>query len=126
MTDNEIIKALECCGELFPNPCSQCPYLNTTPCVQLKRDVLDLINRQKAEIEKYKAEHHSFCVRVGKLSKIEMMVFERHNELKAEAIKEFAEMLKDYHKNYEGFCFVDDDDIDNLVAEMTEGRENDN
>ena len=38
-------------------------------------------------------------------------------------VKEFAENLKDYHKNYEGFCVVDDDDIDNLVAEMTEGRE---
>lgn len=33
-------------------------------------------------------------------------------------VKEFAENLKDYHKNYEGFCVVDDDDIDNLVAEL--------
>jgi hypothetical protein len=39
-------------------------------------------------------------------------------------VKEFEEKLKYYHKNYEGYCVVDDDDIDDLVEEMTEGREN--
>lgn len=47
-------------------------------------------------------------------------------QIKSEAIKEFAERLKDMPSvmncEYEWLH----NDIDNLVAEMTEGRENDN
>ena len=50
MTDNEIIKALECC---INDVCEDCPlYGENGNCVQnTKRNALDLINRQKAEIE---------------------------------------------------------------------------
>ena len=53
MTDNEIIKALECLtGEMIP--CKDCPYsANYThfDCQrQVAKDTLDLINRQKAKI----------------------------------------------------------------------------
>ena len=56
MTDNEIIKALDwhLNGE---NHCDECPLVtiknSTTYCVdKLLKSALDLINRQKAEIEK--------------------------------------------------------------------------
>lgn len=53
MTDEEIVKALEHCVK---NDCRQCPYMaKKVDCVSLKRsenDVLNLINRQKAEIER--------------------------------------------------------------------------
>lgn len=56
MTDNEIIKALECCLTNHINNCANCPngsypssYLQCR--YKLNNDVLDLINRQKAEIE---------------------------------------------------------------------------
>ncbi len=50
MTDNEIIKALECChkGVL----CGNCPMYGTRDCMlKLYKNSLDLINRQKAEIK---------------------------------------------------------------------------
>ena len=48
MTDNEIIKGLECCG-IRDTKCISCPYYEKTYCVDV--DALDLINRQKAEID---------------------------------------------------------------------------
>ena len=56
MTDEQIIKALECCSK-YPEElsCSECP-LNSrgADCLdfELGKFVLDLINRQKAEIER--------------------------------------------------------------------------
>ena len=53
MTDKEIIKALECCGE--ENKCQQCPYYNkgNFKCLNYKffKDLLYLINRQQARIK---------------------------------------------------------------------------
>ena len=56
MTDNEIIKALECCNVCsFPEYCGECPYVECTTkkgCVdEMLTDALDLINRQQSEIE---------------------------------------------------------------------------
>ena len=54
MTDNEIIKALECCGNIVDLTCKGCVYhetYNASCVVRLMRDALDLINRQKAEIK---------------------------------------------------------------------------
>ena len=51
MTDNEIIKALECC--CIALNCEECPCRgNNGTCTGVADfEVLDLINRQKAEIE---------------------------------------------------------------------------
>lgn len=54
MTNKEIIKALECHTS---QRCADCPYDKglLEPCIgQVMKDALDLINRQKAEIEKYR------------------------------------------------------------------------
>lgn len=52
MTDNEIIKALECCSGL--DGCKECPAkeYNLECSDVLKFNALKLINRQKAEIER--------------------------------------------------------------------------
>ena len=56
MTDEQIIKALECCQQ--EDMCPQCPY--DFACYDdkyksiLGKDALDLINRQKAEVERLK------------------------------------------------------------------------
>jgi hypothetical protein len=58
MTDNEIIKALECCcgGDGGKN-CYCCPLYEVSPCTNaLSKYALDLINRQKAEIERLQKE----------------------------------------------------------------------
>ena len=92
MTDKEILKALECCstGETYAD-CEKngCPlYLGITMgCKyidkenQLYSDALDLINRQKAEIEKLKGS--TIVSNIMESQRIK-------REAKAEAYKEFA------------------------------------
>ena len=61
MNDNDIIKALECCLFAYGKKCEECPYEKHKPFLSstqfctysLKKDILDLINRQKAEIKKH-------------------------------------------------------------------------
>ena len=120
-TDDEVIKALECCEE-HKKDCSVCPswldcMSNDMPFLAA---ALALINRQKAEIERLRKYYFTHDYH------------ECHNE----AIKEFAERLKATPVRFASItCFgnppimgkkvlyVDDNDIDNLVKEMTEGGE---
>ena len=51
MTEREIIKALECCKD---NNCHECPIKGCTEDIFV--EALDLIDRQKAEIERLKKE----------------------------------------------------------------------
>lgn len=95
MTDNEIIKALECCYT-YSN-CNGCPQEGKIKCLELAgRNALDLINRQKAEIER-------LISRVSVLAEIEKDCALKYGDdidvsivkkqIKAEAIKEFADRL---------------------------------
>ena len=56
MTDNEIIKALECCTNCICNHAktdTECPLVKMSFCKNyLMKESLALINRQKAEIER--------------------------------------------------------------------------
>lgn len=53
MTDNEIIKALECCFNNNGNCTEECPLRHNNECWKiLSSSTLDLINRQQAEIER--------------------------------------------------------------------------
>jgi hypothetical protein len=126
MTDNKIVKALECCAE-HPN-CKNCPCVDKIGCVNLiSKDALDLIKRQKAEIERLES----------KVNRLKQYDEERDIRLHArltatartEAIKEFAERLKSKTRKLTEYdeggwdmdvYAVSVDDIDNLVKEMTE------
>ena len=124
MTDNEIIKALECCKK---DDCYNCPNDFGNCYANLAGFALDLINRQKAEIERLQ-ETICMLTKTGRF----------YSKVRAEAIKEFAERLKeticqenelyekcvkdmltfDYQRGY-----ADSNDrfvwcIDNLVKEM--------
>lgn len=61
MNDEEIKKALECCGdETGLHWCTDCPYYNKENdlCQEdLNRDSLALINRQQAEIERLQKKY---------------------------------------------------------------------
>lgn len=116
-TDDEIVKALKCiCGSVLF--CADCPYSKTfnqpMRCKEMcAKDALDLINRQKAEIERLKSDLHD-CVRE---------VSKSHEIDKNKAIIEFAERLKKeacYPYVESDMRIVTVDDIDNLVKEMTE------
>lgn len=66
----EVIRALECCAN---GECDECPYQDDSPCKEyLNNAALDLINRQRAEIERLKAGKQSIkeladelCNRIG-------------------------------------------------------------
>jgi hypothetical protein len=125
MTDNQIIKALEFCANHDNGSCFGCPLLKNKDCFQtLSRASLDLINRQQAEIERYKETYGCYpvwnvpCENVFVLSMSCDDYEDFKNQLKAEAIKEFAERLKEKAKNNEWNGTICGVDIDNLVKEM--------
>lgn len=125
MTDNEIIKALECCKDnSFNNfPCEKCPYRGTRRyCANnLCEDALDFITRQKEEIERLKNKAEELSEVLSDTIRI------RYAEAKAEAVKEFAMRLEEY--SYESMgnygishMVVSVKDIDNLVKKYEKGR----
>jgi hypothetical protein len=128
MTDTEIIKALECCAKLdFENwdICkTECPYANhcydTEKGINAMEDFLSIINRQQEEIE-------GLCMELDEVVIAKDLLFDEAEALikkaRAEAIKEFAERLKE---RYIPSLSFDEDlrevvavkTIDNLVKEM--------
>lgn len=126
MTDEQIVKALECCGNM--NECKkECPLDDLggiDKCIHtLMLNALDLIKRQQAEIEKLnKVKVFNFTV--SGTEEIIPILFNHEKEMKNEAVKEFAERLKDKseHFDLEKENFVSETNIDNLVKEMTKGK----
>lgn len=123
-TDDEVIKALECCTKAGMINCRACPYEASCNMGESKMQAhaLALINRQKAEIERLNG-----CVKTEEeVRTIAKAVIDVGVAIaKAEAIKEFAERLKEKAEYFEDedyyFYYVTPEDIDNLVKEMTEG-----
>lgn len=122
MTDNEIAKTLEyCISNIFQN-CLICPlhndfYPNLCHC-ERDKNALDLINRQKAEIERLK--HHCFGIQ-NELEAYKDTFNTAIDEAKSEAIKEFAERLEnDYSDILHGAYGVEVREIKNLAKDMTE------
>lgn len=138
MTDNEIIKALE-------DEVKSTEYVDSDYCdgvdLTLIKSTIDLINRQKSEIDELKHErevliediHHSadkINEQLEEIEKLERTISylegvceSTPDKIRAEAIKEFAYRLKqksEYYENGQGWegriCY--EDDIDNLLKEM--------
>lgn len=122
MNDNDVIKALECCNMRSNKACSECPYHeHYDKCITKRNeDIVDLINRQKAENEKLKDE---------KLK--HFLAYEKDRKrVKSEAIKEFAEMVYRFFCNRQnwntfkdqwienGECYWLKKNLNNLVKEM--------
>ena len=129
MTDKEIVKALECCSQDNID-CEECPANgicdNDDFC--FTGAILDLINRQKAEkqamldhIKVLQYENEKLKADADMADGYADALIER---TRTEAIKEFAERLK----NQTAYYWLDEiniGDIDNLVKEMTEQRRDD-
>lgn len=116
LSDKNIIKALECCGR---ESCFGCPYRGKchlgNPMIT---DSIDLITRQQTEIERLNKE-----IQITKDAYT--MLQTKIEIIKSEAVKEFAERLKEKSEIVHLFFvhtgehyMVDIDDIDNLVKEM--------
>lgn len=120
LTDNEIVEAMKRC---IAGDCEEtgCPLYNEADtyamCVTiLLEKTLDLINRQKAEIERLKKELIEQQLKNN-------LLYETAKEIKAEAIREFAERLKEksyIQKPYGIYGVVDVYVINHIVEEMTE------
>lgn len=150
-TDEEIIKGLECMLGMINNDieysidCNGCAFEDNALCSEtcsegIAKYALDLINRQKAEIEKLKSKYGKLCeyaekkefelaeinadiswFREAKFSRLAPAI----KEIKAETCKEFADKLKEKSEIVHLFSvcnghhyMVDIDDIDNLLKEM--------
>ena len=126
MNDNDIRKGIECCLFAYGKKCEECPYEKYKPFLSsiqvctysLKKDILDLFNRQKAEIEELQKE---VMIQICKIE-----------EERQKAVKEFAERLKqkseadsliDKIGNVKILLNIDVNDIDNLVKEMVGEKE---
>ena len=148
MTDNEIIKALELDKETIV----ALGGLNGIPPIVQHTDVIDLINRQKAEIERlqsvnadmqeslrlaaeankdmqaeverYKTYYETMETEIYSFRKDQAEVKFLKNKIRAEAIKEFAERAKGKAHFSEDFgeAAVSCHDINALVKEMTEEK----
>ena len=128
MTDNEIKKALECCIKSISNRnCGDCPLLNQECIRGLPKYALDLINRQQAEIERlqteldlakafYKEKEAEFSLLNYKYNKTLNQLNDYQSIARTEAIKSFAEELKEDLKSND--YIVSFERIDNLVKEM--------
>ena len=116
MTDNEIIKALE----EHLQKCQNIKYGARQKILvnsDFLKDALNLINRQKAEIESLIINKNAFGLGMKRLA-------EDNKTIRAEAIKECAERLKE--KTYPFPCAIGVENavslraINDLVKEMTE------
>lgn len=114
MTDNELKKVLERCSQSIPivdREFTMCGIPSHIVC----KTAFDLINRKQAEIERL-----TKC-RKEEVEKLMSAIDEVITEAKSEAIKGFAEKLKQSKKQYEGTlagCTFTMTELDNIVAEM--------
>ena len=116
LTDAEIVKALECCIKPTSD-CDNCPAHNVVDdenCFDVvKQGALNLINRQKAEIERLNKEVEYWRVETKEArADIDQAV--------AEAYKEFAERFKKKlsQKYTTSLWKVYCEEIDNLLKEL--------
>lgn len=131
MTDNEIIKALECCSKAHGvRDCIslKCPLFDKERhlflCIHDDTDLfgisLDLINRQKAEIERLR-EETAELIDDRYATQLLCHLMQKEDDarnVRSDAIKEFAERLIAVSHPYADTQMVFEIQIKNLVKEM--------
>lgn len=110
MTDEKIIKALEEWSERGMTFCNM-------GMPEFARNILDLINRQRAEIEKYKKYYETMDAELDSFRKDQAEVKFLKNRIRAEAIKEFAGRLISMCDKPHWCVWMSE--IEDLVEEMT-------
>lgn len=111
LTDEEIVKALECCTK--KGHCLECPYkIKGIDCISRERsekDWLDLIHRLQSENEKFKTELRKECE--------EHEEFTKKAKAEIERLKKEADKLSDHLSEKQNALLDLQDDFDNLLAE---------
>lgn len=132
MTDNdkEVVQTLK--NHIEAEDCVTCESFGKCNEFLLTKNTLDLINRKQAEIEKLNSlvDNHfwDFCSIAGCEGASndcwKTCPDSRYNKIKNEAVKEFAERLKDKSlTKWDYHDAVDIEEIDNLVKEMVGDKE---
>ena len=132
-TDEEIVRNYEWCIGCTSDRCRECTMDEQGFCEEELQDlVLDLINRQKSEIERLKTENKIYIdanqvigyqrdqrdKEIDELQKQIDGLDVRENKIKAEAYKEFAERLKKETLSDRGYDILQQGTIDNILKEM--------
>lgn len=155
MTKDEIKKGLECCSNPSINSCKDCPYNNNGEfsCCdgEMCKDALNLITEQEKKIERLKDENKENCWKCIEAKRVTEEDYAKLQEefanyqiasdkeimaQKKQAVKEFAEKLKDYinDKIIEEFFdmavgikyfTIDIDEFEEHVDELLKEYEND-
>lgn len=155
MNIDDIKKALECCSNPSINPCKDCPYNKNgdfSYCNdKILKDTLNLITEQEKEIERLKDENKENCWKCIEAKRVMEEDYAKLQEefanyqiasdkeimaQKKQAVKEFAEKLKDYinDKIIEEFFdmavgikyfTIDIDEFEEHVDELLKEYEND-
>ena len=138
MTDNEIIKALECCKK---DDCDNCPNDFGNCYANLSGYSLELINRQQEEIDRLRKEVNLVSIQfqdlqeryeeaqteieqwkedANKYQKLCFIAVDDTEAAKSEIYKEFAEHLKErwFNNHYDSPDVDFDEFVDNLLKEM--------
>lgn len=139
LTDEDVVESLErCISTTTDKACTGCPFNKQNLCNMdqwvLERYALDLIKRQKSEIERLKSANDEKFRQWDMLAEKTKTHYanlynEAKDKLKAEAYKEFAERIKlsikanvvetlcnDVRGVYKAEYVLDD--IDNLLKEL--------
>ena len=136
LTDEEIIASLENCNsgldDVHRHSCATCPYREIEPCGKAQMtDCLDLIRRQKAENLRLSTKLGQILLSIDTIKEMNTMC--SIDEQKKQAVKEFAEKLKDrfkgkftcyiYSDGYTNIGNKINDDIDELLKEYENEQE---
>ena len=155
MNIDDIKKGLECCSNPSINSCKDCPYNNNGEfsCCdgEMCKDALNLITEQEKKIERLKDENKESCWKCIEAKRVTEEDYAKLQEefanyqiasdkeimaQKKQAVKEFAEKLKDYinDKIIEEFFdmavgikyfTIDIDEFEEHVDELLKEYEND-
>ena len=114
MTDAEIIKALEWCTDTIP-PCHACKYDEDTytsdECMgELMKDALDLINRQKAELDGQDVEIMRLKHEIERLQQLQKPTGAGGFKVENGKVVYYSDMLNGYRHEYK--------DLDEIVKEL--------
>lgn len=136
LTDEDVVEGLErCISTTTAGACAGCPFNKQNLCDKdqwaLERYALDLIKRQKSEIERLKSANDEKFRQWDMLAeKTKQHYADLYNEakdkLKAEAYRVFAEALRKHYDNpvwYLGGSNGFFDNLDSLVKEMVGEKE---
>lgn len=93
MTKEQVKKALDCCTSR-ENKCSKCPYQRPFGCMKMGmiQDALRLINEQEADIKRLETFNDKLSQGIYYGNGEHLC--DRLNKAKKQAVKEFAEKLK--------------------------------